>query len=130
MTLFLNLPVADLARSRAFFAALGFGFDDRFQDETAICMKIGDKAHAMLLTRPRFAGFTPRPVADETLATAHLIALQLPSRKAVDTMMQTALSQGGSKMRDPEDHGWMYGQAFADPDGHIWEPFWAEEPSP
>jgi predicted lactoylglutathione lyase len=126
MNIFLNLPVADTARSRAFFLALGFAFDERFSDDTAICMKISDKAYAMLLTRARFAGFARLPVADETQATAHMIALQLPDRAAVDAMVATALAHGGGTVRDPEDHGWLYGHAFTDPDGHVWEPFFAE----
>ena len=126
MNIFVNLPVTDLARSRAFFAALGFGFDEGFSDTTAICMKISDKAYAMLLTRERFAGFARLPVADETKATAHMIAVQLPDRTSVDMMVATALAHGGGALRDPEDHGWMYGHSFTDPDGHVWEPFFAE----
>jgi predicted lactoylglutathione lyase len=33
--LFVNLPVADLKRSMAFFEALGFSFNRQFTDETA-----------------------------------------------------------------------------------------------
>jgi predicted lactoylglutathione lyase len=32
-TLFVNMPVADLARSTAFFAKLGFGYDPTFTDD-------------------------------------------------------------------------------------------------
>lgn len=128
LNIFVNLPVADLGRSRAFFCALGFVVDDRFADDTAFSLQLSDKANVMLLTRDRFATFTPLPVADATRSTAGMVAVQLESRAAVDAMMATALAQGGTDVRPAEDHGWMYGRAFADLDGHIWEPFWAQMP--
>ncbi len=69
INVYINLPVGDLDRSRRFFQALGFSFNDAFGDDTA-------------------------------------------------------LANGAGAVREPEDHGFMYGHAFADPDGHIWEPFW------
>lgn len=127
MNVYINLPVADLARSRAFFAALGFAFDDRFSDDTAAAMVISEHAHAMLLTHEKAATFTPRPIADAHKTTEVLVALQLESRAAVDAMVRAALDNGGSAVREPEDHGFMYGHAFADPDGHIFEPFVFDE---
>ncbi|WP_116131442.1 VOC family protein [Tropicimonas sp. IMCC34043] len=124
MNTFINLAVADLARSRAFFEALGFGFDERFCDDTALGMVISETSFAMLLTADKFAGFTPRTLADATKVSEVLVALQLESREAVDAMMATAMAHGATTVRPPEDHGFMYGHAFADPDGHIWEPFW------
>ncbi|WP_340117265.1 VOC family protein [Pelagibius sp. 7325] len=124
MKVYINLPVDDLARSRAFFAALGFSFNEAFSDDTALGMEINEHCAAMLLTKAKFAPFTPRPIADAGKTTEVLTALQLESREAVDAMVATALANGGTAVRAPEDHGFMYGHAFADPDGHIWEPFW------
>lgn len=121
---YINLPVGDLGRSRRFFEALGFSFNDRFSDDTALGMAISETCFAMLLTHERFASFTPRPIADAQATTEVLTALQLDSREAVDSMVATALANGAAVVREPEDHGFMYGHAFADPDGHIWEPFW------
>lgn len=126
VSVYINLPVADVKRSRDFFAKLGFGFDDRFSDETALAMNVSNTIHAMLLTREKFASFTPRKVADAHNASEVLVALQLDSREAVDSMTGAALANGGNHVREAEDHGFMYGRAFADPDGHIWEPFWMD----
>ncbi len=127
LNLYLNLPVQDLDRSRAFFAALGFAFDPNFSDETALAMRVSDACGVMLLTHAKFAGFTPRPIADARKTTEALIAVQLDCREAVDAMFDKALAEGGEAPRDPEDHGFMYARAFADPDGHIWEPFWMDK---
>lgn len=123
MDVFINLPVDDLDRTRRFFAGLGFGFDDRFGDDKAIAMTLSETARVMLLRRDFFQTFTPRPLNDGS-TTEVLIALHCESREAVDAMVARALATGGAAVRPPEDHGFMYGHAFADPDGHIWEPFW------
>lgn len=124
MNTYINLPVENLARSRAFFGALGFGFKDQFSDDTALGMQIGESSFAMLLTHAKYKTFTDKQIADTAKTSEVLIALQLDSREAVDRMMQAALAHGGSEARPAEDHGFMYGRAFADPDGHVWEPFW------
>ena len=126
MRVYINLPVADLTRSRSFFTALGFSFNETFSDDTALGMEINEHCAAMLLTEEKFATFTPRPVAEAGATTEVLTALQLDSREAVDRMVATALANGGGTVRAPEDHGFLYGHAFADPDGHIWEPFWMD----
>lgn len=123
MNVYINLSVADLDRSRAFFSALGFTFDERFCDDTALGMTLNDTAGIMLLSREKFATFTPREVADPTRVSEVLVALKLETREAVDAMVADAVRLGGSTVREPEDHGFMYGHAFADPDGHIFEPF-------
>ncbi len=121
--IFVNLPVKDLARSRAFFAALGYGFNEQFTDENAACLVIGDDIYAMLLTEPFFAGFTTREICDTTRATEAILALSMDDRAAVDTMAAAALAAGGTAAGEPMDHGFMYQRSFYDPDGHHWEVF-------
>lgn len=126
MGVFINLPVADLARTRAFFTGLGFGFDDRYASEKAIAMKLAPDVTVMLLLRDFFQTFTPHAVADAHAVTEVLTAIDMPDRAAVDAVHARALDLGGRAVRAPEDHGFMYAHAFADPDGHIWEPFWMD----
>lgn len=126
MNVFINLPVADLERSRAFFTALGFAFNDDFCDEATLGMEIGENSYAMLVTPGRFATFTPRPLADARAATEVLVSLQLENREAVDGFMETALAHGADELQQPQDHGFMYARTLGDLDGHIWEPFWLD----
>lgn len=121
--IFVNLPVADLKASIAFFARLGFTFNPDFTDDTATCMIVGDNIFAMLMVRERFAGFAPHPPADARAATEVLLALQLESREAVDAMVAAAVVGGGNTYNAPQDHGFMYQHGFQDPDGHVWEVF-------
>jgi predicted lactoylglutathione lyase len=121
--IFVNLPVADLKRSIAFFEALGFSFDPQFTDETAACLVLGPSHYAMLISQSRFKDFTPYPIVDALRSTEVLVALQLGSRAEVDEVTNKAFAAGGKDFRPAEDHGWMYGRAFQDLDGHIWETF-------
>jgi predicted lactoylglutathione lyase len=121
--IFVNLPVADLDKSVAFFTKLGFEFDPRFTDESATCMVISEEAYAMLLVEDRFKDFTPKDLCDATTATEAILALTADSREEVDELVNQALAAGGRPANDPMDEGFMYGRSFQDPDGHLWEVF-------
>lgn len=118
---FINLPVRDLSRSMEFFRALGYDFDTRFTNEVAACLVLGENLYAMLLTEPFFAGFTSKTVVDAQQATEVLVCLSCSSRGEVDELVNRARSAGGRIPRPPQEQGFMYGHAFEDPDGHIWE---------
>jgi len=125
-TLFVNLPVRDLAASLEFFTRLGFTFDQRFTDELACCLVLNDRAYVMLLARPFFAGFTTRQVADAFTQTEAILALSARSRQEVDALVDRALELGGAVATEPNDQGFMYGRSFHDLDGHAWEVMWIE----
>lgn len=124
--LFLNLPVANLARSRAFFESLGFAFDERFSDDQAACMILSDKGFVMLLQRERFADFVTKPIADASKETALTIAISADSREAVDQLVAQALAGGATTAKEPQNYGFMYVSTFHDLDGHLWEVMWMD----
>jgi predicted lactoylglutathione lyase len=124
--IFVNLPVKDLNRSRAFFEGLGFTFNPQFTDETAACMVISDDIYAMLLTPAKFKEFTRKEIADATRVTEVLTCLSAESKAEVDRLVGAALASGGTEAREPMDYGFMYGRSFQDPDGHIWEIIWMD----
>lgn len=124
--LFLNLPVADLAASRAFFGALGFDFDEKFCDEGAACMVVSEQAYVMLLQRDRFAEFVTRPLADPAAETALTACVSAADRAEVDSLAAAALAAGASPAKDPQDYGFMYQRSFHDLDGHLWEVAWMD----
>jgi uncharacterized protein len=119
--IYVNLAVSDLKRSMDFFAKLGFSFNPQFTDDKAACMIISDDAFVMLLAEPFFKTFTKKAPCDTAKQTEALLALSCESRAQVDEMVHTAVSSGGSHAMDSQDHGFMYGWSFYDPDGHHWE---------
>ncbi|WP_194724879.1 VOC family protein [Noviherbaspirillum malthae] len=121
----LNLPVKDLNKSKAFFSALGFTFNDRISGENAVLMNIvGETIQAMLTTEPFFRSLIGKPVAQAKEANEVVICLSCESREEVDILIAKAVAAGGRTPHPPEDHGFMYDQGFEDIDGHLWNLVW------
>jgi predicted lactoylglutathione lyase len=125
--IFVNLPVADLARARRFQEALGAVNEPKFTDETAACMVLSESIFVMLLTHDKFKQFTPLPVADARQSSQVLLCLSADSRESVDSTIERAVAAGGTADPAPkQDYGVMYGRSVTDPDGHIWEIMWMD----
>ena len=124
--LFVNLPVANLERSKAFFAQLGFSFNPAFSDESAACMLVGEHAFVMLLSREKFAEFSKLPVGDPTTHALALFSFSVSSRDEVDSVGAAALAAGAVEADGAEDFGFMYSRSFIDLDGHGWQVMWMD----
>ena len=121
----LNLPVKDLDKSKAFFSALGFTFNPRFNGENAAFMDIVDGTiQAMLTTEPFFQSLIDKRVANAKESNEVVIWLFCESRDEVDSLIAKAVAAGGRTPHPPEDHGFMYDQGFEDIDGHLWNLVW------
>ena len=119
--IYVNLPVKDVQKTRAFWTTLGFTINEQFSDEKAVCVVMKeDHIYTMFLKEEFFQTFTNRPYAKGD-TTQVLLAIGVDSREEVDWIVNTALENGGSKYSESMDHGWMYQSAFADIDGHQWE---------
>lgn len=125
--IFVNLPVADVARSTAFYEKLGAKRDPRFCNESSSMMAFSETIHVMLLSHERFRDFAKKPIADATKTTEVLLCLTEDSRAAVDATTERALAAGGKADPCPkQDYGFMYGRSFEDLDGHIFEITWMD----
>ncbi|EJL75451.1 VOC family protein [Chryseobacterium populi] len=124
--IYVNLPIKDVQKTREFWTKLGFSINEQFSDEKAICVVMKeDYIYAMFLNEEFFQTFTNRPVAKGD-TTQTLLAIGVNSREEVDNMVKTAIENGGSKYSEPQDHGWMYQNAFSDLNGHQWEVMFAD----
>ena len=125
--IFVNLPTADLAASRVFYEAVGFTHNPQFSDDTGICMVLSDTIYTMLLTHEKWRSFTSKPIPDAHTTAQVMLAINCDSRAEVDALNEAASKAGGKSDCNPvQDHGFMYGRDFEDPDGHIWEAFWMD----
>ncbi|HEV8082004.1 MAG TPA: VOC family protein [Chitinophagaceae bacterium] len=124
--IFVNLPVKDLTRSVEFFTMLGYKFNPQFTDEKATCMIIAEDIFVMLLIEEFFKSFIKKEIADTTKSTESIICLSADSREKVDEMVNKAVGAGGTIYKEPQDHGFMYGHAYQDLDGHLWEIMWMD----
>ena len=124
--IFVNLPVRDVSAAQAFWNGLGYATDPRFHDDRATNIIIDENIWLMLLDRSRFAEFVTGEVADPRQATGVLVALSADSRGAVDALVDKALATGASPWLPTQDHGFMYGRSFQDPEGHVVEVMWMD----
>jgi predicted lactoylglutathione lyase len=123
--LIVNLPVADVERSKAFFLKLGFGLDPRASDGADNALIVfGDGASVMLSSPESFAKYSRLPAGDPTTHALALYTFTVASRDEVDTISATALAEGATEADGAEDFGFMYTRSFFDLDGHGWQILW------
>jgi predicted lactoylglutathione lyase len=128
--IFVNQPISDLDRSKAFYEAIGFRNEPKFSNDAAAMMVLSDTISVMLLTHPFYATFTRKPIADANNTSQVMLCIAGESPAEVDRLGDAAAGAGGKIDQSPrseaEEGGPMYGRDFEDPDGHQWEPMWMD----
>ena len=122
--IFVNLSVKNLNKTMKFFSKVGFRFNPQFTDKNATCLILGKNIFAMLMTEKTMKRFTKKKVINTRKNMEVINSLFLGSRREVDQMMKKVKAAGGKETRKADDYGWMYGRAFQDIDGHLWEVFY------
>ncbi len=125
--IFVNLPVTDLDRAKAFYTALGFTINPMFTDHNAACVMVEEDHSAfMILTREFFQTFSDRPVGNPADTVSVSTGVFLDSREDVDATMARGIAAGGQEERPAADYGFMYQRQLADPDGNVLEFGWMD----
>ncbi|MFC5064542.1 VOC family protein [Actinomycetospora atypica] len=125
--MFVNLPVTDLERAKAFYTAVGFTIDPRFSDHNAACVVVEDgHSYVMIQTREFFQTMTELSIGDPAVHPTAATAVFLESREAVDAAVAAGVAAGGSEPGPPADHGFMYQRPLADPDGNVVDLGWMD----
>lgn len=122
-TIFINLPVKDIAKSVTFFSRLGYHFNPKFSDRNTKCLVIDDNIFVMLIEETIFRTFTRKEIADTSLTTEAIFTITAGSREKVDEFINKTIAAGGTEPMPPMDQKGMYSRSFQDPDGHLWEVF-------
>lgn len=125
-SIFVNLPVTDLQKSMAFFAALGWSHNPQFTDETAASIVVSDTIYLMLLTHDKYRQFTEKAIADPRKTSQVIVAFSADTTDDVNRIADAALKAGATEPKPPQDHGFMQLRTFEDLDGHHWEVFWMD----
>lgn len=129
-SIFISLPVEDVARSTAFYEAIGFARNEALSGDHGSSMRWSDSISINLLDQAFYRTLTPKTPVDARTSSEVLFALPFDSRADVDAITEAAIAAGGSEGHEAEDEGHMYSRAFADPDGHSFGPFWMEPATP
>jgi hypothetical protein len=125
--MFVNLPVTDLERAKAFYTSVGFTINPLFTDHNAACVVVEDgHNYFMILTREYFQTFTQKPIGDPAVNPSVSTAIFLDSRDEVDAAVAKGLAAGGSEPQPASDYGFMYQRQLNDPDGNILEFGWMD----
>ena len=125
--LFVNLPVKDLGRSKAFFTSLGLDFFGQADDMASVI--VSEHTQVMLLAEATFASYARNGVADAAADTEMILVLGVETREQVDALADRAQAAGGEPVGAPRDDGWRYQRGFTDLDGHHWEALCLIEPA-
>src|SRR3954453_13120941 len=107
--MFVNLPVTDLERAKAFYTAVGFTINPKFTDHNAACVVVEeDHSYFMLLVRENFQTFTDLPLGSPAVTPSVSTAIFLDDREAVDRAVADGLAAGGSEAHPASDYFFMY----------------------
>ncbi len=124
--IFISLPVTHVPCSEAFYGALGFTKNPQFSDDAGSCMVLSETISVMILSHAKWKTFTTRPICDSGSSEV-AFALSCDDKGEVHRLVEAGAASGGTAdVNPPEDHGFMFQRTIADPDGHIWEPFWMD----
>lgn len=126
-SIFVSLPVADVAAATRFYEAIGCRKNEQFSDQTASTMVWSDAIAFQVQTRAKFGSWLSRPVADAHQTCQVFLGLSVDRREDVDALVHAAAAHGGkADLRPPIDMGWLYNRAFEDPDGNVFEAYWID----
>lgn len=113
-----TLGVADLARARRFYEALGWR-TNAAPDDDVVFFQVGDMVVA-LWDRARLA--EDSCVEDGGGWGGMTLAVNVGSPEEVDVIAQEAREAGATIGREPAETFWGgYSAVFIDPEGHPWE---------
>lgn len=118
----ITLGVADLARSRAFYEALGFRASSASQGDI-VFFQAGGLGLALY---PRAALAADATVEEagagfRGLTIAHIVR----AKEEVAAVLAEARAAGGRIVKPAQDVFWGgHSGYFTDPDGHVWEVAW------
>ncbi len=125
--MFVNLPVTDLERAKAFYTAIGFRINPVFTDHNAACVVVeDDHSYFMIQVRDFLQSMTPLPLGDPKVNPTSATAIFVDSREAVDVAVAAGVAAGGAEVGEPQDFGFMYQRGLTDPDGNAVDFGWME----
>jgi uncharacterized protein len=125
--MFVNLPVTDLDRAKAFYTAIGFTINPLFSDHNGACVVVEDgHNYFMILVREFFQTMTELSIGDPAVHPTAATAIFLDSREAVDVAVAAGVAAGGAEPAPASDYGFMYQRQLTDPDGNVIDFGWME----
>ncbi|MEY4323237.1 MAG: hypothetical protein RL410_1018 [Actinomycetota bacterium] len=124
-SIFLAMPVENIARSITFFEALGFRINPQFTNDESACVVISDNIFAMISNHEKYTSFSEKKLPSKDAAEV-IFSLQCESTDEVKSIAEKAFAAGARRVNEPSDQGFMFSWGFEDLDGHLWDLFWMD----
>lgn len=119
-TAYINFVIKDVERTKKFWQALGFSFNEEMTDERAVTVVLKEgQLYAMFIIEDFFKTLTEKPLPMPGTSQV-VVALSCNSREEIDEVIRLALENGASQHEEPQDYGWMYQNSFWDINGFGW----------
>ncbi len=119
-TAYINFAIKDVERTKKFWQALGFSFNEGMTDERAVTVVLKEsQLYAMFIIEDFFKTLTEKPLPMPGTSQV-VVALSCNSREEIDEVIRLALENGASQQEEPQDYGWMYQNSFWDINGFGW----------
>ena len=119
-SIFINVPVKDVAAAREFYTQIGFSINQQFSNDQNAFVAIDEQITMMLIAEASFKQNARRDVADTKTVREATFAIQVASREEVDKIVEAALAAGAEKEGEKVEEAeiGMYSRGFSDLDGH------------
>jgi uncharacterized protein len=126
-SIYINIITKDLAKSTAFYGAIGCVKNEMFSSEAASAMAWSDEIIFMILTEEFALNFNDgKAIADQKKTVGAFYALGLGSKETVDEFCAKATEAGGrvykNKFNEDNAGDFMYSFEVEDTNGYILEP--------
>lgn len=118
--IFLNIPVADLEKSKNFYAKLGFTNYQTYTGDNQVCMTWSDQILVMLQSKSFFNLGNGKSIAETTQQLSATFTLPVESIKMVNEIVENGLKAGGKEPFSKINEDFMLIRAIEDLDGQIW----------
>ncbi|GMA34622.1 VOC family protein [Demequina litorisediminis] len=125
MSIYNTCPVEDVARSTAFYTALGWTLEADMSNDQVSCFAVAPGQFVMVGSREMYAsvGGTEDLIGTPDTPSKITVSFDLDSQAAVDALVERAAA-AGARVGDTDDYPFMYQRQFDDPDGYHYSPFW------
>ena len=126
--IFVNLPVTDLPRSKAFYEAVGFTNNPQFTNDSAAAMVWSEEIVVMLLTHEFWKTFTDKAIPDAHTDRPRSAVPEprQPGGGRRDRRQGASPPAASRSRRRRRITASCTDSSFEDPDGHIWENVWMD----
>jgi predicted lactoylglutathione lyase len=118
--IFINIPVANLDKSKQFYEAMGFTLNPLFTDENQKCLIWSDSIYLMLQTREFSNSYLKKQIIDARKHQMPSFTLPVESIEQVNEMIENGIKAGGVEPVSVINVDFMFLRSIEDVDGYIW----------